>query len=101
MMGGSLRSPFLRFEGFEGLNMEPPGILVYSHHVCFLDCTHHGLCKIWPDTIDHDESVRSRDDSHDVVVENMLVENANQGHDLFGKVGEVTHPVSIEVASLI
>jgi hypothetical protein len=67
------------------------GIAIYAHHVWFNNCSYTGAGRIWVDTINQDEAVRSRNTSgtgaflsHDVVIENFSVTEANQGISMIG-----------------
>lgn len=84
--GGSIRSSFLKFENinFAGTSTSFGSIAAYSDHIWFKNCTYTGKGKIWPDT-GGDEFIRSRDDSHDVIVENCTVHDSNQGISVIGQ----------------
>lgn len=90
LKGGVIRSPFLKFENVR-MEYQHGGIAIYAHHVWFNNCSYTGAGRIWVDTPDHDEAVRSRNTSgagaslsHDVVIEHFSVAEANQGISMIG-----------------
>lgn len=80
--GGYLRSSFIKFENIYFKN---GAITAYAHHIWIKGCTYSGKGVIWPDTINIDEAFRSRVESHDFIVENTTVHDANQGISLIGQ----------------
>jgi hypothetical protein len=91
LRGGVIRSPFLRFENVRMGYAYRCGIVIYAHHVWFNNCSYTGAGRIWVDTINRDEAIRSRNTSgagaflsHDVVIENFTVTEANQGISMIG-----------------
>jgi hypothetical protein len=89
--GGVIRSPFLKIENVRMGYAYGGGIAIYAHHVWFNNCSYTGAGRIWVDTINRDEAVRSRNTSgagaflsHDVVIENFTVTEANQGISMIG-----------------
>lgn len=91
LRGGVIRSPFLKFENVRMGYQYGGGIAIYAHHVWFKNCSYTGAGRIWVDTPNNDEAVRSRNTSgtgaflsHDVVIENFTVAEANQGISMIG-----------------
>jgi hypothetical protein len=91
LRGGVIRSPFLKFENVRMGYEYGGGITIYAHHVWFSNCSYTGAGRIWVDTPNRDEAVRSRNTSgtgallsHDVVIENFTVTEANQGISMIG-----------------
>ena len=91
LRGGVIRSSFLKFENVRMGYQSGGGIAIYGHHVWFSNSSYTGAGRLWVDTINFDEAVRSRNTSgtgaflsHDVVIEHFTVEEANQGISMIG-----------------